>query len=1353
MNEHGSFSHNFAEEKRAADIDPLTGLFNRYYLDQIFPESLKNAEKNNLELCVFIIDIDDFKHINDTYGHLAGDAVLKSVAEIFNHSVRDDDVVIRYAGDEFIILSKEVGYKLASIIGERIITGINRNIVERKDGEKIHVSISGGFAIYPYDGTLEEELIENADRALYLSKQKGKNRISAVNEVTRGIVAKKEMLRIFPCRKFIGRQAQIAMLKKAWQNSSAAKTPLVFVKGEMGIGKTRIIKEFDKDVSKEGAMCLKVECQPKHIEEPYYSIAQALGKYFKKNEVFFNAVYFLSPQEVEALMYIIPSLRESLKSDPKAFHTGFNAEDKELSINLFKALRNLFIEISRQNGLLLCFDDIQWLDKATFELLNYFIEWESGRKLLICGCLCEDELKNVSSPCLDFLSNPKKTVNLSLIEIPCFSLEQTKELVGNIFSNIDAENNFFESIHSLGQGNPLFIEELLKYLIESETIFYKDKKWQMNVLKNVDIPASLDEIMKRRIKGLDSETKEMLAQAALIGEDFHLETLRGLVEKNEGYLLELIDRAKQKFMIMEADKAKGFNFNSSYLQKAFYNELTFAQKNGLHNKAGKVISELYARNPSAAAGDLLYHYNMADNKAKLKEYNQILTKNSLALFNPRQVDDYIEILSGELAHESGQKVSQPQIKQITAEIDAEALSQIGDLIKLIYNAVKNMGLYPPKNRIREESIKRVYEQLLEMLKSGQSLTFSEVEKILLINGRRIPLKAEKKAVISNFVSSMIELDVKALQFLPSLEETELVEFLNIFAEEPDSIRTRGGVVVLLKEKGINNIKINVADYGQMAMSSVKHPVKERLISMVLTDFLTGKASSANVDKNAVLNLMQSVPEEVAANIVKVAGKASSSAEKAKIITESIGNLGEQILPGGWTDYKNELVKLLKNLNAETRNEVVLIAQDSKDPKMDIIKEVVAKFSDDEIIEMIISGYSHDKTNLLNMRELVNKLIFDDARKNKILTKLEQELRKKGLEESEISFITQKDYKSQALEDRLQGLLNLPAALYPDMGIDNVKKLIEDLASLPKKSDFNKLISQFLRQMQEAAFKDRAVLFDLSMFSLSLFTCDTDEFDELFCKIIEVYTGYVTKENNRDNYKLLLEGVQGIINWVISSTKSAISVKRWVMRKRFSCLNRLLESLFKFAALKAGQEQPPQDKELRNLVANFLQQPSNIEIIDILINELKDSSAEYIEMIEDMIVRFGPKALRVLILSSLEEEKMFDPFESYIYQRKIVNILKKMENIAVEEIISYLSKEYDIKKLLVLIRFAAEFKNDKIIEALKFFLTHQDNNLKEELILALGKIGTQKSKALLTQMKSDKDRKIACLAASEIKKFK
>ena len=159
----------------------------RYSLYDKMREFMQKAESSHSKMGVFMLDVDDFKSINDTYGHLVGDEALKKISEILKKNVRDKDFVIRYAGDEFIILLGEIDVNLAKIIGGRIIKEAGKFLL-RKEGKKIKITVSGGLAIYPQDGAEPEELIERADQALYFSKDRGKNKLSLAYEIGRAHV-------------------------------------------------------------------------------------------------------------------------------------------------------------------------------------------------------------------------------------------------------------------------------------------------------------------------------------------------------------------------------------------------------------------------------------------------------------------------------------------------------------------------------------------------------------------------------------------------------------------------------------------------------------------------------------------------------------------------------------------------------------------------------------------------------------------------------------------------------------------------------------------------------------------------------------------------------------------------------------------------------------------------------------------------------------------------------------------------------------------------------------------------------------------------------------------------------------
>ncbi|RUM42165.1 MAG: GGDEF domain-containing protein [Desulfurobacterium sp.] len=159
--------------KDKAYKDILTGLFRREILYDLIEKEFHRSKRYGYHFSILMIDIDNFKKINDTYGHLFGDKVLKKVAETIRKTLRSSDIAIRYGGEEFLVILPHTDLESAKIVGERI-----RKTIERLDIDGIKITISVGIA----DNTLSpglEDLIRKADQALYIAKRTGKNRVIA----------------------------------------------------------------------------------------------------------------------------------------------------------------------------------------------------------------------------------------------------------------------------------------------------------------------------------------------------------------------------------------------------------------------------------------------------------------------------------------------------------------------------------------------------------------------------------------------------------------------------------------------------------------------------------------------------------------------------------------------------------------------------------------------------------------------------------------------------------------------------------------------------------------------------------------------------------------------------------------------------------------------------------------------------------------------------------------------------------------------------------------------------------------------------------------------------------------------
>lgn len=163
----------YSRVKHRIWLDPLTGIFNRRYFENQLSKELQRASRYEHTLAILFIDIDQFKKINDEFGHQIGDHVLSQLSEILEKSVRSVDVVARYGGDEFIILLPETKKAHALKTGERILKH-TKNYDFFKDKLKVkELKISIGIAGFPEDAGGTYELIKKADNALYQAKREG----------------------------------------------------------------------------------------------------------------------------------------------------------------------------------------------------------------------------------------------------------------------------------------------------------------------------------------------------------------------------------------------------------------------------------------------------------------------------------------------------------------------------------------------------------------------------------------------------------------------------------------------------------------------------------------------------------------------------------------------------------------------------------------------------------------------------------------------------------------------------------------------------------------------------------------------------------------------------------------------------------------------------------------------------------------------------------------------------------------------------------------------------------------------------------------------------------------------------
>jgi len=168
----------FQETERLSVTDSLTGLYNCRYFYKYLDLEISRAKRYGSSFSLLLFDIDNFKRLNDTYGHQAGDEVLQELAGIFKSVSRETDIVVRYGGEEFVIILPNTSEEEAISLAYRILQSVRETEIKINAMERVSITVSGGVASFPQNASAAMSLLSAADSAMYAAKTAGKNRIA-----------------------------------------------------------------------------------------------------------------------------------------------------------------------------------------------------------------------------------------------------------------------------------------------------------------------------------------------------------------------------------------------------------------------------------------------------------------------------------------------------------------------------------------------------------------------------------------------------------------------------------------------------------------------------------------------------------------------------------------------------------------------------------------------------------------------------------------------------------------------------------------------------------------------------------------------------------------------------------------------------------------------------------------------------------------------------------------------------------------------------------------------------------------------------------------------------------------------
>ena len=806
-------------------LDELTKIPNRRYFNKRFPSLWKECEKKGRTLSLLMIDIDKFKQINDTYGHETGDEVLKKATLIMKKVLRDYGILIRFAGDEFIIILLGGNELSAKNFADLLVRRVNNSPLDIPQLPKDYrISLSVGVACFPYHTKKEEELFEKADQALYLSKDAGRNRATIYNhELALKLLAQKKTLNI-PCGILLQREDIINSIINMCERDSELFGIPHFLFGPLGIGKTSLLKTIESMPQvKEKFEIINILCFPHFYHHPFKVIVQILEQLIGQDANFLKEL----PQDrLSKLAVVMPGIKKFFQD--KSFKSSkINRDELEL------ILKDTISMILNKKDVLVSLDEIQWCDEDSIKIIEEKLCDDSNSSLFFIGTLT-GPLSDLSlTEKMPILIEKKK---YKTCELKPLDMDGTAQMLSLIFKDMAFTHDIVDAVFSRSNGNPLFIEEMLRFMQQKGIILFKNEKWTLKKDWEELTPFELNDLVLERIESLDSSIIEVLSHASIVGQNFAIETIHKLEGINEGEVTEFLEKAKKADLLIE-EKQEGkesYSFINPGILEALSRITPKEEKKALHKRIAEIEQTTKQENLWQNLGMILYHYKMAEQYSQIPAF---LDKLSISSDSPLLSRDLKELLEKGLPKKEWGKEE---------KLSDEELKKALDALKYIRIAFQIIKLYPQESEMVQNSAQKVYSKINTILNKSDMLTFSLAQDTILVNGIKPSHKDYEKSKGPVVKELMTRLGFKGISFKKGLSFNELKNFLLLLANKQEEIKEQHQWDEILREEGISHVILDHRVYVAVGERDIEKAEKGIVIEDA-TDQQTTQISIKDIE--------------------------------------------------------------------------------------------------------------------------------------------------------------------------------------------------------------------------------------------------------------------------------------------------------------------------------------------------------------------------------------------------------------------------------------------------------------------------------------------------------------------------
>jgi adenylate cyclase len=458
--------------------------------------------------------------------------------------------------------------------------------------------------------------------------------------------------------RFIGREMPLQAMTDLAKHLEAGIGGLIWIEGEPGIGKSRLMSEFAASVATDGILIWNGRTSPQRTNYAFSLFVDLLTRALKLQasatpeqiRAQLNQYARTWPVDAQAMR---PYLEILLGVQPEGLHSTRLAslQPEQLRQQIFVALRRLFKSLATSQPMVLLLDDLHWIDPVSAELLLFLLTMVTSVPILfVCAQrrqgadLPNDRLIRVQSLI------PSQTVRLRLERL---SLVESEMLLAELLSQADLPAVLKTSILERSEGNPYFIEEYVRMLIEKDYLQLREGHWAIDPdleIAQIPLPSSLETLVRSRLDALPAELKQVMQYATVIGAPFETTLLESISELSN--VRSLLGRLESRLLVHRGAEADQWFFTHSVIETVAYDSMLRARRKVLHRQVAEVLEARWSGVEAEHAETLAYHFAQADEGSKALRYLVLAGERAIARYANEEALAFLGQAAERLSQES-----------------------------------------------------------------------------------------------------------------------------------------------------------------------------------------------------------------------------------------------------------------------------------------------------------------------------------------------------------------------------------------------------------------------------------------------------------------------------------------------------------------------------------------------------------------------------------------------------------------------------------------------------------------------------------------------------------------------------